>query len=228
MPDPEDLCPNFAVCTPDRFPKNHISEHNKELFLVKNIILDMGNVLLVYDPELYVANLCRPEAREIILKELFYGPDWPKQDLGLIGKPELFDLVSQRVPAEYHEDLKQVIFGWTDYMKPVKGAAAFLQKMKETGYHLFVLSNAGFDFHDYFPSFYDIRLFDGIVVSCDRHVIKPDPLIYRYLLETYHLNPSECLFIDDMERNVDGAKNCGIQGYLFTGDFTDLEEKLRT
>ena len=120
--------------------------------MLKNIILDMGNVLLVYDPELYVENLSRPEAREVILKELFYGPDWPKQDLGIIGKPALFDLVSQRVPAEYHEDLKQVIFGWTDYMKPVKGAAAFLQKMKEAGYHLFVLSNAGFDFHDYFPS----------------------------------------------------------------------------
>ena len=195
--------------------------------MIKNIILDMGNVLLVYDPELYVEKLCRKEAREIILKELFLGPDWPKQDLGLIDKPELFELVSKRVPEAFHEDLKNVIFGWSKYMKPVKGASEFLLRMKAAGYRLFVLSNAGFDFHDYFPSAYDIGLFDGIVVSCDRHFIKPDPKIYRYLLETYELDPSECLFIDDMQRNIDGAEACGIRGCLFTGDFNKLEREIK-
>ena len=90
-------------------------------------------------------------------------------------------------------------------MPRLEGALPFLQQDKKGGYRLYVLSNASDEFYIYFPKSYDVNLFEGIVVSADLHIIKPDERIYRYLLERYGLNPGETLFIDDRLENVEGA-----------------------
>ena len=186
--------------------------------MIRNIILDMGNVLLSYEPETYADRLCSKEAAPIVLKELFLGPDWPKQDLGIIGREEIYDLVKARVPAEYHDDLKKAVWGWSKLMREVPGAKDFIREMRDAGYHIYVLSNAGKEFYEYFPAHYELSLFDGMVVSCDEHVRKPDPAIYEILLTRYGLDPSECLFADDMPVNVEAAEEAGIKGFVFTGD----------
>ena len=191
--------------------------------MIKNLIFDMGNVLLSYEPDSYAGKLCSKEAAPVILKELFRGPDWSKQDLGLVGKKELYELVSVRVPEEFHPDLWNAILRWSDLMRPLPGAQEFIRKMKERGFRLFVLSNAGLDFHEYFPKRYDTGLFDGIVVSCDLNVTKPDPRIYRHLLSEYGLTPEECVFADDLPENVAGAEKEGIHGFLFSGGYPALE-----
>ncbi|MBR6321354.1 MAG: HAD family phosphatase [Lachnospiraceae bacterium] len=190
--------------------------------MIRNIIFDMGNVLLSYEPERFADELCRPEAVPVILRELFQGPDWVKQDLGLVGKKELYELVKVRVPEEMHPDLKNAVDNWSSRMKPMPGAKEFLQEMKAQGYKLFVLSNAGSDFYEYFARHYDLLFFDGVVISADLHIVKPDRRIYEYLLETYSLKAEECIFADDMPENVRGAMNCGIRGFLFAGDYKSL------
>ena len=195
--------------------------------MIRNIILDMGNVLLTYEPETYAGRLCSEEAAPYVLRELFLGPDWAKQDLGLVGKKELYDLVRPRVPEAFHQDLWTAVDHWSDLMRPVPGAAEFLREMHGLGYRLYVLSNAGTDFYEYFPRNYDTGIFSGIVVSCDLHVTKPDRRIYEYLLETYRLDPSECIFADDLPQNILGAEECGISGFLFRGDFNALKEQIR-
>ncbi len=194
--------------------------------MIKNVILDMGNVLLSYEPESYAGILSSKKAAPFILKELYLGEDWPKQDLGLVGKEELYELVKPRVPEEYHEDLRKNVYGWSDLMRPIPGAADFLKEMKAEGYRLFVLSNAGVDFHEYFPRHYDVSLFDGLVVSCDLHITKPDRRIYESLLESYGLKAEECIFADDLPRNVAGAETLGIHGFLFRGDYRELLEEI--
>ena len=69
------------------------------------------------------------------------------------------------------------------------------------------------------------ELFDGIVVSGEEKMVKPNPEIYNLLLGRYNLNASESVFIDDRQRNVDGANQVGIQGILFTGS-NNLKEQL--
>ena len=109
-------------------------------------------------------------------------------------------------------------------MKPIPGAFNFCEYAKRKGYRLFVLSNASDEFYEYFPKFAPLAYFDGIVVSSDLHKIKPDIEIFEYLLHTYHLLPEECLFIDDMEPNVKGARQTGMQGEVFLGDFEKIKE----
>ena len=60
-------------------------------------------------------------------------------------------------------------------------------------------------------------MFEGIVVSGEEKMVKPNPEIYKVLLDRYQLNPSECIFIDDRQANVDGAEKVGIKGVLFQG-----------
>ena len=156
--------------------------------MIKNIVLDMGNVLLTYDPEVCLNHfLENEEDRAVIRKELFEGPEW-----------EL-----------------------------VPGAREFCDNAKKKGYKLYVLSNASSSFYDYFLNFSELGYFDGIVVSCDIHSIKPEPDIYRHLFHKYELLPEECIFFDDREENVRAARKEGMQAAIFTGDYVQAEGILK-
>lgn len=195
--------------------------------MIKNIIFDMGNVLLRYDPEVCLNRFVkREEDRALIRRELFEGPEWVQGDLGHITDEQRFDGVSRRVPQELHTELRQCAEQWHMCMEPVHGAKEFCAYAKEQGYRLYVLSNASSSFYQYFPRFAPFEYFDGLVVSCDIHIVKPDIRIYRYLLETYGLAPEECFFIDDMAANVEGAQKAGISGAVFGGDFEEIRKKL--
>lgn len=65
--------------------------------------------------------------------------------------------------------------------------------------------------------FYDaVQGFDGIVISGEVQMAKPEPGIYTYLLTKYALRPEECFFIDDLEENIRAARQCGMEGYVLT------------
>lgn len=195
--------------------------------MIKNIIFDMGNVLLQYDPGVCLRHFVEQEEdRALIRRELFEGPEWVEGDLGHITDEERFDGVSKRVPERLHRELKACTEQWHMCMQPVAGAKEFCGYAREKGYRIFVLSNASSSFYQYFQRFAPLDYFDGIVVSCDIHMIKPDVRIYQYLLDKYHLKPEESFFIDDMPGNVAGAEKAGIRGAVFHGDFTEIRKSL--
>ena len=188
--------------------------------MVRNVVFDMGNVLLTYDPSVPLNAFCETkEEKETIRRELFLGPEWIEGDLGNLTSDGKYERVKQRVPKHMHPALKKCVYGWDICLEPVAGAYAFCEYLKGKGYRIFVLSNAGSDFYDYFPRFAPLAYFDGIVVSADLHRIKPDFKIFRHLLETYRLDAKECLFLDDMEENVKAARQVGMAGEVFSGDF---------
>lgn len=196
---------------------------------IKNIIFDMGNVLLDFNPDFSLDTLCESEeAKRTIKKEYFEGPEWIQSDLGLISAEERVSLVKKRVSEKYHKDLTTVAKGWDICMVPVKGAKEFCGYIKENGYKAYVLSNASEEFYSYFPKHYDMSFFDGIVVSADLHIIKPDAAIYRYITEKYRLVPGECLFIDDRKENVEAAKTNGMNAVLFSGSYEAVKNILES
>ena len=193
-------------------------QNNKQ---IKNIILDMGNVLLDYDPERILDTFCDiEEAREVITKELFEGPEWIMADEGKIHEEDKYVLVKERVPEQYHEALRKCAEGWPETMIPVDGARDFVELIKNKGYGVYVLSNAADNLRSYFfRRFLPENMFDGVVVSAEVKMVKPDKEIYDYILEKYNLIPEECLFIDDRADNIDAAKKIGINGHLFRNDY---------
>ncbi|MGN0544731.1 MAG: HAD family hydrolase [Acutalibacteraceae bacterium] len=197
--------------------------------MIKNIVFDMGNVLLDCDNERTLNRFCRTqEAKDIIRRELFAGREWIEGDLGNITDAERLELVSRRVPKRYYEELRLCALYWTECILPMKGARELLDDMRKSGRGVYVLSNASDRFYEYFPRFYDMDLFDGIVVSSDLHIIKPDVRIYGYLLEKYGLNADECLFIDDRRENVQGAREAGMRAALFENNYNEIRKMIES
>ena len=187
----------------------------------------MGRVLLKFDPYVSLDTYCKnQEDKHLIYKELFESPEWIMGDEGKITNGQRYELVKERIPTRLHKTLKLVVENWEMCMEPVDGAREFYRLVKEKGYNTYVLSNACNRFYNYFPKFYDLNSFEAVVVSSDVKMIKPNPAIYKYLLETYHLNPRECLFIDDLNTNIEAAEKVGIKGFLFRNNYEELKQLL--
>ena len=110
---------------------------------IKNIIFDMGRVLLKFDPYVSLNTYCNnKEDIELIYKELFEGPEWIMADEGTITNGQRYELVKERLPERLHRTLKLVVENWVMCMEPVEGAQEFYKLVKEKGYNTYVLSNA--------------------------------------------------------------------------------------
>ncbi|MBR3600730.1 MAG: HAD family phosphatase [Lachnospiraceae bacterium] len=194
---------------------------------IKNIIFDMGRVLLKFDPYVSLNAYCESkEDIDLLYKELFEGPEWIMADEGKITNGQRYELVKERVPQRLYRALKLVVENWAICMEPVDGALDFYNYVKEKGYNTYVLSNACNRFYSYFPKHYELDSFEGIVVSSDVKMIKPNPAIYEYILKTYDLNPAESLFIDDVEANIRAAEALGIKGFVFKNNYGELKKVL--
>lgn len=190
---------------------------------IKNVVFDMGNVLLDYDPEVSLRRFVeKKEDRDWIRRELFEGPEWIAGDRGEITNSQKFDGVSKRVPERLHAALRQCVEHWDICMHPIEGALEFVEQVKDRGYRIYVLSNASDNFYDYFLNFRPLEYFDGILVSADVHLLKPQKEIYTYFLEKFSLNAQECLFIDDRADNVEGARISGMNAWHFRGDYEKI------
>jgi len=79
-------------------------------------------------------------------------------------------------------------------------------------------------YHQVIPA---IDCFDGIFFSAEVKCMKPQKEMYEHFFERFGLKPEECFFIDDLERNIQGAKACGMDGYCFAdGDRERLKIRL--
>ncbi len=195
--------------------------------MLKHVILDMGNVLLDYNPKAALDRFFETEEDKLLIKrELFDGPEWVQGDLGYITNKQRYDGVSKRVPTRLHDRLRACVDGWDFCMVPLEGAIKFCHFVKNEGYGIYVLSNAGIEFYQYFSKYFDPAFFDGIVISAEEHILKPDVRIYQSLLARYALKAEECLFIDDRQDNVEGAQACGMMAYRFENDFETLKKML--
>lgn len=193
--------------------------------MIKNVILDMGNVLLSFAPQIPLNAFCRTEEeKQVIYKELFQSPLWLEADAGRIRDAELFDLVKPNVAPEHHGALKQCCDHWDICMQPIEGAREFCRGIKAAGLGVYVLSNASDKFYEYFERFLPLQFFDGVVVSSDIKMMKPDHEIFEYVMNKYGLDKSECLFIDDNLPNVESARAFGMHAHLFCNDFDVIKE----
>ena len=118
---------------------------------------------------------------------------------------------------------------WHEYcMWPVPGMEELVTWLKGNGYGLYLCSNASLRMLDcYLDVIPGIRLFDGVLFSAEEKCMKPQKEMYRHLFQRFRLRPEECFFIDDLPANIQGARECGMDGYCFAdGDVERLKEVL--
>lgn len=194
--------------------------------MIKNIIFDMGRVLVEFYPEDFLTKegITDIAERELLLREIFHHEDWTNMDAGIMNEQEMYDEAVKRIPEHLHQTAHNLIFDWNDPIIPVKGMEDFVRECKEKGYGIYLLSNASVAQPVYWLRIPGHQYFDGTVVSALEKIMKPDVRIYQILLDRYGLKAEECLFIDDVERNIRGAEKAGIRGYLFDGNVDKLRK----
>ena len=197
--------------------------------MIRNIVFDMGNVVIRFDPPYFLdrAGIHDPEDRKLILNELFLSVEWAQMDAGTLTEETAEPLILSRFPERLKETVRTLLYTWAYPRDMIPGMETLILKLKEAGYRIYLLSNASAAQHEYWPKFPVSRLFDGKLISCDVKIVKPCQRIYQLFTEKFSLRPEECIFIDDATANVAGAIACGWQGIVFHGSSEELEDKLR-
>lgn len=198
--------------------------------MIKNIIFDMGNVLIDFSPMQYVGklNLNDRAEEEKIFKAAYLNFKSIYMDYGRITEDEFVDHVVKGIGEEYRDKIRELIVNWHQYLTPIEGMEELVKELKEKGYKIYLLSNAGFNQHDYWDKIPASKYFDGKVVSCDVGEVKPFQEIYEALYKKFNIKPEESFFIDDLIINIFGANRTGMDGYVFTGDVDDLRAELKS
>lgn len=195
--------------------------------MIRNIVFDMGNVLLDWNPRQMLMHLpVQEKSRELLLKELFGGPEWAQLDEGLTTEAELIEKVCARLPEWAHQDAQTTIDHWHEYFYPLDGTYQLVKELRAAGYQLYLLSNAGARFHQYENDVPAFHYLDGRFISADFKCVKPQPIIYEKFLNHFGLRPEECLFIDDVPANVEGGRAAKMDGIVFDGDVNHLRMQL--
>lgn len=186
--------------------------------MIKNVVFDLGNVLLSFKPAEYLEQKNYPEnLRKTILSDVFDSREWQLLDEGAISVPEAIDAISlgsslRRGEIAHIFDLR------TELMFPLDQNIKLLPELKKEGFKLYFLSNFPLDiFGSIRDGYYFFKYFAGGIISAEVKLSKPDPGIYKVFLEKYSLAPEECLYIDDIEANVISAESIRMKGFHTLG-----------
>ena len=196
--------------------------------MIKNIVFDMGNVLIKFDRGLFLDNVgvTDPEDRAILLREIYLSLEWSMMDRGSLTDAQAAVRFEKRLPEHLKKYASLLTEHWDRPIFPVDGVADYVRELKARGYKIWLLSNASYHQHDYWEEIPSWECFDGTMISADVKLVKPQPEIYLLLCSKFGLVPGECVFVDDSGPNVEGAAYCGMHGIVFHGDIAELREKL--
>ncbi len=177
--------------------------------MIRNIIFDIGEVLLSFKPRDYLQEKYGPGKKADRLEVIiFQGKFWEQLDRGIITSEEAKNQLKKYFP-QYNQEIEEVLKDWPKILKPLP-ASDLIKPIKQKGFLLFYLSNfhsraweivrEKFDFFSYFQ---------GGVISAEEGFLKPEEEIYLKLMETFSLKAEESFFIDDRRENVDAAEKIG-------------------
>jgi FMN phosphatase YigB (HAD superfamily) len=186
--------------------------------MIKNIIFDLGNVLISFRPAEYLDKKeYSEEYKAQILSDIFHAKEWLLLDNGDISLSEAIESIAENSSLT-KEEITHIFNLRTDLMVPLDLNVNLLPELKKRGFKLFFLSNFPIDiFHEIKSGYLFFNYFDGGLISAEVRFSKPNSRIYNILLEKYLLKAEECLFIDDLEINVKAAELIGMKGLITHG-----------
>ncbi|NLM19253.1 MAG: HAD family phosphatase [Clostridiaceae bacterium] len=195
--------------------------------MIKNIVFDMGNVLIVFKPELFISRLnVNKQDAKLLNDIIFNSQEWASLDDGSANENEVIEILQNKLPIRLHSQMITLVTKWDIPLIEVEGMSQLIKELKAKGYKIYLLSNASTRQHEYWHRISASKYFDGTLVSADVKMVKPNPKIFEYLCEKFSLQPAECFFIDDLEQHVIAAESIGMQGHVFNGNVLELRQAM--
>lgn len=182
------------------------------------VVFDIGGVLLDWDPRyLYRKIFDDPARMEWFLREVC-TPAWNlEQDRGRPWAKAIAERIA--LYPDCADAIRAFDERWIETVsQPLMENVALLETLRGKGVPNYTITNFSAEkFVVACEAFPFLNDFDGAIVSGAEHLLKPDPEIYKLLLDRYHLEAADCFFIDDVAKNVDAARAIGMHAHHFTG-----------
>ena len=185
--------------------------------MIRNVVFDIGNVLIGFEYMNYLNALFDKEKAVRIAHATFRSGYWQELDIARYSVDEILGMFCS-VEPDLTSEITEAFYGVGDCVERLDWPIPLIDLLKEKGYGVYFLSNMSEHVIDSNKAAFDfVSHMDGGIWSCDVHTIKPGADIYNILFERYDLVPEECIFIDDNTRNTTTAKKLGMKTIVFTG-----------
>lgn len=196
--------------------------------MIKNVIFDIGNVLTDFRWKEFLEDKgFHGESLDRIGRASLFSPIWAELDRGVWTFEQVMEGFVKNDPA-LEADLHFAYDDMTDIVTLRDYSISWLKDLKAKGFRVYYLSNFSEKIERECEKALIFRKeMDGGILSYQDQLIKPDPAIYRLLMERYGLKPQECVFLDDLEVNIEAGKALGIHGIVFR-DKEQAEKELKS
>jgi len=181
---------------------------------MKNILFDLGTVALKGHAA-DILNKYNIDDKDYN-KLLTFFKDTNNLDLGNESLEEKYNRCN--FPKEFDTLYKDILINYYKVRDINLDVIDLINKIKENGYTLYVLSDNNKEVYEYFKNNELFKSFDIWVMSCNEKAVKKDGKLFDVLIDKYKVDPKECYFIDDNIINITEAKKRGFNTYLFDED----------
>ena len=193
---------------------------------ITTIIFDIGQVLAAFDSQGYLnrMKLSKEKREKVMLATVQDLSHWDEHDRGVLTDEEFIQKSLKKVPG-IEPELREFFNNIYNMVSEYDYAEQWLLDFKKAGYRLYILSNYGTTTFAYAKEHFKfLKHVDGMVISSDVHYVKPEPEIYKILLDKYQIIPEESVFMDDRADNVEMAASFGIHAIQFKNKEQVMEE----
>ncbi|MEM7256860.1 MAG: HAD family phosphatase [Pseudomonadota bacterium] len=176
---------------------------------------DLGNVVVRWDPEVILENFnFDAEPTAFLRHELLGHQDWLRLDQGLITEQQF----AERLVSESSLSASQVQHCFDvirESLTDIPESVELIEQMYSAGISMYVLSNMPLINAGYLRQRPYFKYFDGVVISAEEKLIKPDPALFQRVLDKHSLRAQDLYFIDDSLPNIETAKAAGMHAQHF-------------
>lgn len=191
--------------------------------MIKLLIFDVGGVIDTFDESMYIGYISQMLNINPIKFRDALIPLLDKLEVGRLSLPYMINVLSKEFKVS------KASLEWDsafERINKVNWDVVKLINRLSRRYRIAVLTNVSRSRHTVKMERYLKKVrYERIFASCYIGMAKPDPKIYRYVLDKMRVEPNEAIFIDNLENNTEGAKRVGIKSINFIG-YDDLVKRL--
>ena len=195
---------------------------------IDTVVFDIGGVLVELGRFRFLEKKgFTGEKANRVMYATMRSKDWVQMDLNNIPVEEILERFIRNDP-EMEEEIRHMFGDLNGIVEPRESSLPWLRRIKESGRRILYLSNYSHKImRECSEALYFLPEMDGGLFSCDVHMVKPDPAFYQALIRKYDLVPDQCVFIDDLEANLEAAGKLGMHTIRFQEQQSAEEELYR-